>query len=198
MYLTGNEPGVADLIKRAYPDYNGKKISLRVVSSETKFSVKSFWDDGNRNFYTFLPLNKEVSDKILTVADQHPVFDRQIPGADVATLPPEFACVVRHHSGSKQSITVIINEANAPKFLPEAPAELSHDEEIVLNYTSCLKSTYAGIKNYRFVEASRCTGITLEHWESAKQSLISKGLLNKAGAVTVKGKNVLPNYLLKK
>jgi hypothetical protein len=30
-----------------------------------------------------------------------------------------------------------------------------------------------------------------EQWEEAKASLISKGLLNKAGAITVNGRNAL-------
>jgi hypothetical protein len=33
---------------------------------------------------------------------------------------------------------------------------------------------------------------TREQWQAAKDSLISKGLLNKAGAVTPKGRNARP------
>ncbi|KPL05710.1 hypothetical protein AMJ85_11125, partial [candidate division BRC1 bacterium SM23_51] len=49
---------------------------------------------------------------------------------------------------------------------------------------------YAGISNYRFHEAHRQTGITLEQWERGKRALIAKKLLNRAGAATNDGRNV--------
>jgi hypothetical protein len=81
--------------------------------------------------------------------------------------------------------------------LPPA-GELLEDEKIVLAAIRSLKSSYAGIPNYRFHCVHKKTGITLERWNEVKESLTKKGYLNKAGAITPNGKNVLesvcPNY----
>ena len=45
------------------------------------------------------------------------------------------------------------------------------------------------INNYRFHEANRETGIDSGSWASAKAALIGRKLLNRAGAITVSGKN---------
>lgn len=67
---------------------------------------------------------------------------------------------------------------------------LSDDERTVLRYTQSLKSSYAGIKNYRFSESNRETGITLERWDAAKKNLIAGKFLNAVGAITDKGRNI--------
>jgi hypothetical protein len=75
-----------------------------------------------------------------------------------------------------------------------APTELTEDEEIVLVATRSLKASYGGVSNYRLSEARRYTGIDLHRWETAKAMLIAKKLLNKAGAITVEGRNACPNH----
>jgi hypothetical protein len=103
------------------------------------------------------------------------------------------ACV--EHSifcGKDMGLTIHIHPANANRLLP-APVELTWAERTVLLATMSWKSSYAGVSNYRFVEAQRTCGITLPEWENAKQSLIARKLLNKAGAVTVDGRNAIPD-----
>ena len=90
---------------------------------------------------------------------------------------------------------VVISGASAKsesitKMLPEKPV-LSDDEITVLKYTSSLKSSYAGIKNYRFHEAHRNTGISLDNWNTTKQALIDKKLLRKNGSITADGRNAI-------
>jgi len=89
------------------------------------------------------------------------------------------------------SVTVYAHPADITKSIEEK-ASLSKDELIVLVATRSLKSSYAGISNYRFHSASGQLGITLDRWNAAKESCISKGLLNKAGAITTAGKNAVP------
>jgi hypothetical protein len=57
--------------------------------------------------------------------------------------------------------------------------------------TAGLKSSYGGIPNLRYYESHRRTGITQERWDNAKAACIAAGLLNKAGAITVKGRNAI-------
>ena len=116
-------------------------------------------------------------------------FDRPIHGADAVVLPDGFACV--EHSifcGKDAGITIHIRPANSAGLLP-APVDLSREQRIVLVATRSLKNTYAGVSNYRFVEANRDTGISREQWESAKADLIARGLLDSRGALNVAGRN---------
>ena len=64
------------------------------------------------------------------------------------------------------------------------------DERTVLIATKSLKSSYGGVSNFRFHEANRSTGITLDRYNTAKSTLIGKKLLNAAGAVTIEGRNL--------
>lgn len=117
------------------------------------------------------------------------MFDRPIQGADAVILPDGFACV--EHSifcGQDSGITIHIRPENSAGLLP-APVELTRDQRIVLVATRSLKSSYQGISNYRFHEAHRDTGISLDAWNRAKSELQARGLLDARGALTVAGKN---------
>ncbi len=94
--------------------------------------------------------------------------------------------------GKDHGITIYVNPENISKMLPPAE-ETPWEEKVVLSATRSLKSSYGGIKDYRFYEASRETGITKPEWDKAKESLINKGMLNKSGAITDKGRNVIGN-----
>jgi hypothetical protein len=98
--------------------------------------------------------------------------------------------VIQESEGYRPSILIYVHPNNVTKLIPmdNAP-ELPWIEKTVLIFTKSLKSSYAGIKNYRYHEAHRESGITLAEWEAAKVSLIIKGFLNKAGAITVDGRN---------
>lgn len=50
---------------------------------------------------------------------------------------------------------------------------------------------YLQPKDYRFQTAQEYTKITREDWDAAKANLISRGMLNKAGAITVDGRNAV-------
>lgn len=77
------------------------------------------------------------------------------------------------------------------KLIPETDNTLTNDHFIVLMATSSLVSSYGGIKNFRFKEARRETGITLDRWDRALQELIAKKLLQKNKAITASGRNAL-------
>ena len=112
-------------------------------------------------------------------------------GKDI-TWSAETSYVVQHTNsyGGRRHLHIYVHPDDAPRLLP--PAEgVTDNEKIVLTYTARLKNTYGGETNIRFREASRETKITAGEWENAKTALISRKLLNKAGAITVAGRNAI-------
>lgn len=98
---------------------------------------------------------------------------------------------MRHDLG----LTLIVSAANAPALLP-APAEVDRDELIVLDAARSYKSSYAGVKNYRYIEASRVTKISPAVWVNAQARCFRKGFLNKANKITPAGRNAVRSFRL--
>jgi len=110
---------------------------------------------------------------------------------DLEALPPGIV-IVKHSifCGKDTGITIYANANELVPLLP-AKAELTSHENTVLTFTRSYKSSYAGVSNYRFYEASRATGIKIDEWNAAKAALIERKLLNKAGAITPAGRNAV-------
>jgi hypothetical protein len=173
-----------EIIARTFSGYTGKKIQ---ISNAIPSELRSYWDGGSKTSYCFYNLSTRESQWVET---NHPFFEADKP-CHLEELPKGF--VIVSHSffcGKDMGITIYVNEEDMTKMI-EAPEEVSLDEEIVLEATSSLKSSYGGVKNLRFVEANRYTGISEEEWNVAKMSLIQKKFLNKAGAITPKGRNAI-------
>ena len=185
MTIHTNANEVKAVAQKAYPDYKGRKFAVKVANHP--IDVRSYWDGGSRNYYVFLRLDNLETMEV----PQQSAFDAKIDGADAVPLAPGLVCVEHSYfCGKDMGITIHVHPDNAPNLIPEKK-ELNEDEEIVLIFTRSYKSSYAGISNYRFHEAQRSKGITLERWENAKQSLIEKKMLNKAGAITNEGRNAV-------
>jgi len=179
-----NDADVKHIALTAYPDYTGHKFQV-VVSSTV--NVQSYWDGGSRSFFKFVRL--DGSTDTLTVPPQS-AYDRPIINGDVVPLVPGLACVEHViFCGRDLGIRIHVHADNAPKLLP-APVDFTDDEKTVLVYTKSLKSSYGGISNFRYHEAHKRTGITLEQWDAAKATLMDKKFLNKAGALTNEGRNI--------
>lgn len=183
VYYT-SAPEVQEIARAAFPDYNGKKFS--VAAFQGPMDLASNWSGGSRTFYAVINLNTK---KAAEVPQSGTMFDKET--YRMTTLPPNMAVVAHQISMGKDiGITIYVNPENLSKMLP-APDEVAWAEKVVLSATRSLKSSYAGIKDYRFREALRDTGITRVEWDEAKASLIQKGMLNNAGAITDKGKNAI-------
>jgi hypothetical protein len=186
IHVTGKEPEVAAIVRATFPEYAGRKVCIQILDGP--IDVRSYWSEGSRSYFRFLHLDTG------TVSAEVPAqsaFDPPIRNAGSVTVPDGVACV--EHSifcGTDSGITIHIPASNAPKYLPPT-LELSRWERIVLAATRSLKSSYNGIPDYRLHEAQQETGITRDAWQMAKDALIVKGLLNKAGAITVTGKNAI-------
>ena len=183
VYYT-SAPEVQEIAKAAFPDYNGKKFG--VAAFEGPMNLASNWSEGSRTFYAVINL---ATKRAAEVPQSGTMFDKET--YRMTTLPPNMA-VVAHSifSGKDHGITIYVNPESLTKMLP-APDEVTWAEKVVLSATRSLKSSYAGIKDYRFREALQDTGITRVEWDGAKASLIQKGMLNNAGAITDKGKNAI-------
>lgn len=182
-----NDEKVKEIAKVGFPSYNGR--IFKISKFEGPMELRSYWDGGSRDYYAIVDLRTMRTAEIPQGGSGHGDVPYKI------TSLPEGMAVVEHtyFSGKDLGLTVFVGEENMNKLLPSGENELSWAEKVVLSATRSLKSSYAGIKDYRFREALRNTGITKKEWDEAKQSLISKKMLNAAGAITNDGRNAIGN-----
>lgn len=183
MYIS--TPEVKSLISRAFPDFKGKNIQVQPFCGPIRCT--SYWSGGQRDYYAIIPLS-DAYIGVACIPENGTPFTTEL--GPLTQLPVGFALVC-HTAGHHENVTVYVNQANLVAMLP-APVTLSENEHTVLHYTSRLKSSYAGISNYRFHSANQDNpAFTLENWETAKASCILRGFLNKAGAITESGRNAI-------
>jgi hypothetical protein len=179
MYVNNNP--IRDLCRKAYPDYTGRKFQIEVRAYP--INCASYWSGGSGDYFTFMRMDTL---EIMSVPQQS-AFDRKVEGVNEVSLIPGMVCIKRtYFCGKDLGCKVYIHPENAPRLLPEN-VELTDLEKTVLRCTRSYKSSYAGISNYRQKES----GLTIEVWNHTKDSLIRKGLLNRAGALTIDGKNAV-------
>lgn len=183
--LQPTDPAAVKIGRAAYPDYTGRKFEL-AIHDKGGMKLTSYWDGGSRNYYTVVKLEDFTT---LEVPQNGTPFDGYGYGID-APLPAPGIAVIEHSifCGKDSGLTIHIHAENAAPLLP-ARAELTWEEKVVLVATKSLKSSYAGIPEYRFHEAHEDAGITRAAWDAAKAGLIARKLLNAAGAITVDGRN---------
>ncbi len=183
-HISNPDKTIKTIISRCFPDYRGKKIK---ISTHIPKIISSYWSGGSRDFYYFYELS---TGKAVGVETNHPGFQTNNP-RNLENLPDGIV-LVKHSicCGKDLGITIYVNACDCAPLLPEK-RELTEDEKIVLKYTKSYKSSYAGISDYRFHEASVGCGITKERWDASKNSLIEKKLLNKNGAITADGRNAI-------
>ena len=175
-------PKLQDIAARIF-QYKGRKFQ---VETSKEVCCNSHWEGGSRSNYARVDLQ---NGKFEIFGQSGTMFDRTpIP---VVTLDEKTA-VIEHSifCGKDMGIRIIVHPSIMPKLIT-AGDKLSRDEKIVLAATRGLKSSYAGDGQFRFHEAKRVTGIGLERWVEAKVSLVNKGMLNKAGAITNDGRNAI-------
>ncbi len=172
------------LVHAAFPGYNGRKVSVNPFVGP--MTMNSYWSGGSRDYWAVVDME---TFKHAEIPENGTMWNPSL--GPLKELPLNGA-VIRYTMGPYESVGVYVNAANMNQFLlPASTIELAHNHKIVLAATQGLKSSYAGIKNYRFHQAHERTGITLERWEAAKAQLIKDGYLNKAGAITDNGRNAI-------
>lgn len=184
VHLRRSDETVLAIINAAFPGYKGTHITATIGERVTFHGTT--WDEGNKRDYVIVRL----SDMMAQPVSQAPYFRDSPLHTTAFPIPDGFVIVVLIQARGREYLDIIAPASAVTPFLPP-PNELSRDEMIVLIATRSRKASYGGISNYRFSEARRETGITLDRWEAAKATLIDKKLLNKAGAITVEGRNAV-------
>lgn len=163
--------------------YRGNQFKVRVSES---YHLENYWSEGSikkcqlikRDGFEVLPPSARTKNPMDQAAHK------------TVQIPPGYFIVEHAISRSvDRGITFICNPADMDTFTLPPAQETTDDEMIVLVYTRSNKSSYNGISNYRFHEAKE-TGITLERWNAAKESLIARKLLQKNGVITPDGRNI--------
>lgn len=178
--------------------YNGKKFKAVVCTETTIPADAGLWSGGTRDTYQLIHLE---TGRAVTASDNMSSPWNAARKDQTITLEPGFI-VVEHSTfcGKDMGLTFYVHPDNAAKLLPAPTAELTEHEATVLQATCSYKSSYNGRDRYqmaqdghRWSKNADTPFATREQWDTAKQSLIAKGLLNKAGAVTPAGRNARPS-----
>jgi hypothetical protein len=180
------EPNMVPDHLKTIDGYNGKKFKAVVCTEMTVPITAGLWQGGSREYFVAVDFD---SGRIIEFPNQHNFIqgrsEKQIE------LKPGFA-VVEHvmSCGKDAGLTFYIHPDNASKMLP-VPVTLDDVETHVLHATARYKASYMGRDRYAmaFDDWHDNNAPTRNDWDRAKTSLIEKGLLNKAGAITVTGKN---------
>lgn len=163
---------------RTITGYAGRAYKLRTVAPGAEQSYHAYWDGGSKTSYLFV--NLDTWQAMPMPAETANPFRPEAHGRFV--LP--FNVGVIEHSifcGKDTGLTLVVREDNATPMLP-APDTLTPGQRQVLQIIKSLKSAY------RLEEAWR-QGLSTLSYETTKRELIRDGYLNKAGAITIKGRN---------
>ena len=159
--------------------YAGKSFKAHVCESVTIPMTAGLWDGGSRDTYTIVRLGDNAA---LSGSDNMSApWDKTRQDREI-TLTPGIA-VVEHSifCGKDHGLTFYLHPDNAAKLLP-APVEITAIEKAVLNIITGIKSAYRA-------DEYRRARITPDQVTLAKGRLFDLGLINKAGAVTIQGRN---------
>lgn len=168
--------------------YSGNKFEAVVTASVVIPVDAGLWGGGSRETFSIIHLESGID---ATVPGQDSFADHTRKERTVPLVPG--IAVIRQSvfQGKDMGLRFYVHPDNAAKFLPAPAAELSDHEREVLSATRNYKSSYGGKDRYEMAKLDHRGQLfpTREAWNTAKASLIAKGLLNKAGAITVAGKN---------
>lgn len=167
--------------------YTGKMFKARICDTVTIPADAGLWDGGSRDTYTVI----RMADGATIPAARHNAapWDSNRQNR-VVTLEPGI-CVVEHtmFCGKDMGLTFHIRADDVASMLPPPADELTREQKIVLTATACYKASYGGRNRFQMVTDGDRVTITQNQWDTAKQSLIELKMLNKAGAITVTGRN---------
>lgn len=190
MKLYTQAPEVVQIVKTAFPDYNGRKFSVDTVSGTMR--LDSYWDGGSRDYFCFVDMSNMQS---FPVPENGTPFTNNGQIFKLEALPENIA-LVRHtvFCGKDLGCTVFVAPNNLNRFALPAPSELTLAEKIVLTCTCERKSSYNGRNRQQM--AFDDTGLPANEWEKAKSDCISKGWLKSNGSITDEGRNICGNQQL--
>ena len=181
--------------------YKGRQFKAVVCVQMSVPIDAGLWSGGSRETYEIIRLSDgaAISDPVHKTG---PFVDT---GRRERIIQLEPGVCVRQRTifcGKDHGLTFYLHPENAAALLPPA-ADLSDDEKIVLTSTRNYKSSYGGLDRYDMAEADSRYGappaapfeshpfMSRDDWNDTKAALIDRGLLNKVGAITTKGRNAI-------
>ena len=159
---------------------------VQAIVSETIEFTGTNWDSGYKREYTVVDL---TTMRVVPVPNQPSPWHQTQLHSDTHNINPGYAVVVWQWAGTRHWVEIWGHPQTVSGLITKTP-ELSRDEMIVLCCTRSYKSSYGGIPQYRQYMAMG-KGMSSIVWEETKQKLIERKLLNKAGALTIDGKNAI-------
>jgi hypothetical protein len=180
--------------------YAGKKFQAEVCEQVFISSQDGIWDGGSRTTYQMIEAH---TSRTIPISDNMSAPWNAARKDQTVKLEPGY--IVIAHSifcGKDMGLKFYVHPSNAAALLPAKTDELTPYEKLVLTATRSLKSSYGGQDRYEMMSSEyRSRSIlgelaypTRAQWDETKTTLIAKGLLNKAGAITVQGRNAVPAY----
>lgn len=161
--------------------YNGTKIQVEIA--DYKMELRSYWDSGSRDVYTCYDMNGNK--QTLRVQDAPLPFWRG--GETPVYVPSPDKFLVNHSTfmGKDMGLHVYIHPASVlVGMLPTDKPQISNNElfvlSIICSYKSFARPDYYRGANFKQAEI-----------EEYKRILFEKGWVNKAGAITPAGRNVI-------
>ena len=161
--------------------YTGKRFQAEPAESVTIPSYAGLWDGGSRTTYSAIEL---ATGRAVPVSDNMSAPWDMTRQDKIVPLRAGFA-IVKHSifCGNDMGLTFFVHPSDIAKLIPEQPKDdLSPTELKVLAIIRGLKSSY------RANEYAR-QGISEGEVEAIKGKLTRAGYINKAGAITVTGRN---------
>ena len=171
--------------------YSGKQFKAYICDSVTIPADAGLWSSGSRDHYSALDVN--TGQNVALPGQNAAPWDNSRKDTRVALRPG--LAVVRHtmFQGKDLGLSFYVHPDNAAKLLPAPAAELSEYARIVLIATRTYKSSYGGRDRFEIArdDYRGKPYPTRDEWNATKAELIAGGYLNKAGAITVKGRNAI-------
>lgn len=163
--------------------YKGTKICVEI--SDKPMSLHSYWDGGSYNDYDCFDMNgNRVEINYLIQTAPLPFWkDGKLP--DYIPTPDKFLVEHVTFCGKDLGLHVYIHPACVmTKMLPDNKPNVSKNELFVLN-------TICSLKSFARADEYRNAGFTTAEIDKLKEILYQKGFINKAGAITPTGRNVV-------
>jgi len=175
-------------------DYKGKKFKAVVTEAVTIPIDAGIWSGGSRDNFHAIDLR---SGQTVNFPGQNLAPLDSGRAERTINIVPGFAIVRQSiFQGTESGVTFYVHPVNAAAMLP-APTDLNETEQLVLEVTRSFKASYNGKNRYEMARerwewtGSKGSFPSEVEWEETKLQLFKKGLLNKAGAITIKGRNAI-------
>jgi hypothetical protein len=177
MKIATSDRNAMAVFKAAFPETNFRSVDIEAFHGP--MNLNSYWDSGYRDYYAIVRLADNA--RVQTIAQNGTMFDSK--NFELSELPAGFAIACHCYAGVRQYGKLYFNQSDLVPLLPPS-RELPWIEKAVL----CI--TY-GLKSFARKEEAARMGIKPDEWDATIPALVTKGLVNKAGAITNEGRNIV-------